>query len=345
MRLYKSLDGLKFILFLGVFFFHAGFFPLGWGGVEFYLLISSFLLTNKMLKTENRGDIQIGRMIIKRWKRLSPLFYLVVILLTIYYFFQEHALPEDLWSFFIYGQNFYWLLNETATKVPACFHFWYLTLDIYLFVVWLFVLKYVKREKIRNVLIILLLFSIGYRSICAVFVPNVAFSYTMPWGLFDTFALGSLAAISMREKDSFKKKAVAAFIMGAVLFVISTLFMSITHGVGLLRGVLLFSSAENYGHHPITILILLVMSLFGYAAVWFCINERKHYGILSNDKISRLGTLSYELYVIHFPALYFTKLYVTSNKIAVALIAITVTIILSFLWDGRSMLSLNNQRT
>jgi len=29
---FMSLDGLKFLLFMGVFLFHAGYFPLGWGG-------------------------------------------------------------------------------------------------------------------------------------------------------------------------------------------------------------------------------------------------------------------------------------------------------------------------
>lgn len=341
---FMSLDGLKFLLFMGVFLFHAGYFPLGWGGVEFFLVITSFLLTNKILKNDHNVDVHVGKMIVKRWRRLSPLFYLLVILLTVYYFSHEYSIPEDLWSFFVYGQNFFWLFNEGATKVPACFHFWYLPLDFYLFIVWIVILKYVRRERLRVVLLSLLVFSIAYRSCCSMFISNVAFSYTMPWGLFDTFALGSLATLAMYEKKSFKTKALLSSLAGFVLLVISTVFMCKIHGTGILKSIMLFSSAEYYGHHPITIQIILVMTLFAYTAVWFCMSERKHFGVLSNAKVAKLGTMSYELYVLHFPALFFTRQYVTNNKIAVAVIAITATILLSFLWDNRNKISLNNRR-
>ena len=313
-------------------------FHLDGGGVEFFLVITSFLLTNKILNNDHNVDVHVGKMIVKRWRRLSPLFYLVVILLTIYYFSHEYSIPEDLWSFFVYGQNFFWLFNEGATKVPACFHFWYLPLDLYLFIVWIVILKYVRRERLRVVLLSLLVFSIAYRSCCSMFISNVAFSYTMPWGLFDTFALGSLAALAMYEKKSFKTKALLSSLAGFVLFVICTVSMCKIHETSVLKSIMLFSSAEYYGHHPMTISILLVMSLLAYSAVWFCVSERKQFGILSHSIMAKLGTWSYELYVLHFPVLYFTKTYVTDIKLLIALISLIVTIFLSFLWDSRKLI-------
>lgn len=318
------------------------------GGVEFYLFITAFLLTSKLLNVKEKEDIQVGKIILKRWKRLSPLFYLVVFLLTIYFCFQEQKIfiPDDFWSFIPFWQNFFWLINPEATKVPACFHFWYLTLDFYLFIVWAILFRLVDRSKMKLVLSCLLLFSIIYRSVCPLISDNnVILSYTMPWGMFDTFALGSLAAVNFKEdKTVFRNKAILSFVLGSVLFVLCMAFMIKLQSVGAITGVLMFSSAEYYGHHPVTIQIILAMTLFAYSAVWFCLADRKHYGVLSNASIAKLGTMSYELYVLHFPVLFFTRQYVT-NIFVVAVIAITATILLSFLWDNRGKLSLNNQRT
>lgn len=285
-------------------------------------------------------------MIVKRWKRLSPLFYLVILLLTIYFCFQEHKLsiPDDFWSFIPFGQNFFWLIYPETSKVPACFHFWYLTLDFYLFIGWGILFRLVDRSKMKMVLICLLLFSIIYRSVCPLISDNVTLSYTMPWGMFDTFALGSLAAVTFKEdKTAYRYKAILSFVAGCVLFLLCVVCMIKIQSVGAIRGVLMFSSAEYYGYHPITIQIILVMSLFAYTAVWYCLSDRKHFGVLSNARVAKLGTMSYELYVIHFPALFFTKMYISNNKIVIAVIAFVFTLLLSYIWECRKKIMIKEK--
>ena len=325
------LDSLKFYLFIGVFLFHAGLFcPLGWGGVTIYLSITSFFLTTKLIE-KNKEEINVKKMVAKRWKRLSPLYLIVIVIMTVYYWIQNKSIPGDFWSYFVYGQNFYWAIKgDIGTRVPASYHFWYLTLDFYLFLIWTIVIKCTKSEYLKNLFWGLLGFSVLYRSVIPYISDNALLAYTMPWGMMDAFSIGGLLALYTKEKKPLQKVGSVSMVLSLVLFVVCVIAMKVIKGVGIASAIGMYSTSTNYGGSAVTMQIFTVMTLLACALICYCLSVRKKL-FFSNTTTASLGGMSYELYVLHFPVLFFVG-QTNINRWIIGLAAFLITLGLSKLW-------------
>ena len=159
-------------------------------------------MTRKLIE-EKKDNINVKALAIKRWKRLSPFYLTVVILLTIYYWVLNQNVPGDFWSYFVYAQNFYWAIKgDVGTRVPASYHFGYLILDFYLFIVWTRVIEYTKNDRLLRIFWCMLVFSIVYRCVIPQITGNAILAYTMPWGKFDAFSVGGILAIRTKGKET-----------------------------------------------------------------------------------------------------------------------------------------------
>lgn len=96
---FENLDGLRFVSFLLVFLFHSfytqnpgilgnglyqfvagGMFGNGNLGVNFFFVLSGFLITNVLLcDVERNGRIALGRFWLRRAPRIWPMYYAVVL--------------------------------------------------------------------------------------------------------------------------------------------------------------------------------------------------------------------------------------------------------------------------
>lgn len=270
-------------------------------------------------------------MVGKRWKRLSPLYLAVIVLMTVYYLIQNKTIPGDFWSYFVYGQNFYWAINgDVGTRVPASFHFWYLTLDFYLFLIWTIVIKYTKREYLKKMFCCLFVFSVLYRTVIPFITNNALLAYTMPWGMMDAFSVGGLLALYAKEKKPLINVGFVTLILSFVLFVVCVIVMKFIKGLGIVGAIAMYSTSTNYGDSPVTMQIFTVMTLLACALICYCLSFRKKV-FFSNVTTASLGRMSYELYVLHFPVLFFVG-QMLSNKLINGLIALFVTMVLSQLW-------------
>jgi len=78
-----GLDGLRAIAYLLVFFFHAHYFELGWVGVQFFFVLSGFLITGILLDMKN--SLPVGGYFLKfygrRFLRIFPLYYFYLLLM------------------------------------------------------------------------------------------------------------------------------------------------------------------------------------------------------------------------------------------------------------------------
>lgn len=72
-REYTAVEGFRFFLFLGVLVFHcvSRWFPIGWWGVEAFLVIGAYFLTSKYLNVKHT-DISVDKALVHRIKRLYP---------------------------------------------------------------------------------------------------------------------------------------------------------------------------------------------------------------------------------------------------------------------------------
>lgn len=326
----QSIDGLRLFLFLGIYLFHAygEYFPIGWGGVECFLLITSFFLTSKLLH-QNPTDIRIIPSVIRRAKRLYPLYILIVVVMAMAGTILQKRLPDDFFSYFIFAQNYYWLYDPDGSRVFACGHFWYLTLDVYLVLIWLILFKYVNRQYIVQMLLALIVLAIVYRAYFSQVNPLLA--YMVPFGAIDSFALGGLLAVTAARNNASKRIPIAVFTLGGVGLVACIVYVTVLNGVSLWEGLVLFKSSAGYAHDPYAIQVLLTIPLMCYGLVWFCIIPRNHY-VLSNPKIVEIGGMTYELYLVHYPLLTILTM-LSENKIIVSSLGLVLTFGATIIWN------------
>ena len=129
----KAVEGLRFLLFLGIFVFHcvSSWLPIGRGGVEAFLVIGAFFLTRKQLKVE-QTSIKIADHFIHRIKRLYPVYVTLVVLTTIGLVYSTRSITvEPLW-YLLSLQNFRCLFDFSSYSLDRLLgHFWYIGLDVW----------------------------------------------------------------------------------------------------------------------------------------------------------------------------------------------------------------------
>ncbi|KHL25279.1 hypothetical protein PK98_00555 [Croceibacterium mercuriale] len=94
---WKELDGLRGVLALGVVLFHFGFNSFtarhGWAGVQFPLAVDVFfLLSGFVLAYSARNGIDPGRFLYRRFWRLSPVFYITLLMAVLVSSDEPHPL-------------------------------------------------------------------------------------------------------------------------------------------------------------------------------------------------------------------------------------------------------------
>ncbi len=326
-----SIEGLRVILFLCIFLFHAWgqLFPIGWAGINTFLVITAYFFTLKLLK-KPQTDICLKEMLWKRAARLYPAYLAVLITMSALYVLGRHQLPADFFSYFLFAQNFHWEFIPKTTEVPGCGHFWYLTLDFYLVLIWLLVFKFVPRRKLKFTFVALLVFSVIYRSLCAYYTDSITLSYTMPWGMMDAFVAGGLLAI-MTAEESKTKLPWIALILGLIGFGLCVYATSERFDINLLDALVQYRKASGYADNPFTVQIHLVMVLLSIFVVWLCVCKRRHYGILSNGHLAKLGGVTYELYVFHLPIIWLLNS-LTNNHVIIIFLGLITTIATTLVW-------------
>jgi len=79
---YPALDGLRAIAFLLVFFGHYGHMPWGWAGVDFFFVLSGFLITGILY--DSRDDtFRVRNFYVRRTLRIFPLYYGIMVVLLL----------------------------------------------------------------------------------------------------------------------------------------------------------------------------------------------------------------------------------------------------------------------
>ena len=181
-----AIQGYRFLLFLAVFLFHciSNCFSIGWGGQAF-LTLSSFFLTRKFY---SKNEICFGKEFTHRLKRLYPSYIFIVFSAALLYVLHTRSIPYDVPVFLTSAQNFYWVLFGWDTPLSGILgRTWYITLDVYLFILWVSILKVVPKRKWTLVSICGIVFSIAWRVVCNLVSDDRTVSYTILFGQMDSF--------------------------------------------------------------------------------------------------------------------------------------------------------------
>ncbi len=328
-----AIEGLRFILFIGIFVFHCvtNWLPIGWGGVEAFLVLGAFFLTRKHLK--DKTEVNIGNSFVHRIKRLYPVYICLLFLVTVLFIFVKQRLTsEPLW-YLLSLQNFRCLFEGAGYSLDVFLgHFWYIGLDVWLFLIWLFLLKYVKKQYFRATFSATLIIGLIWRTVFIYLSPdNPSLSYVIPLGQLDSWSIGGLVALNLYEKGNSQKLLWSEIFIGLVGIILLIVLNSHLHNDSLANGYLSFRSAKGYMTNPLTGNIHLFIAILSAGLLRYCIDDKWKHPLLSSTPMVTLGEITYELYCFHYPILVVIKHFV-HNKLILLLIALLTTYIVSLIW-------------
>jgi peptidoglycan/LPS O-acetylase OafA/YrhL len=297
----SQLDALRFFAVLGVLVLHfwhpqpgLWIFRLNWGelGVRLFYVLSGFLITGILLGCRELADRQPERRLflvrqfyVRRILRIFPLYYLVLILLVV-----ANVPPaRELWPWlFSYTTNM-WIWQHLAWPERVG-HFWTLAVEEQFYLVWPWLVLFLRRTWLVPQLVNLTVLAPAYRFYAATAYPaDAAGTFTtgvLTIAVIDSLTLGSLLAILLRSP--FGEHRVQRFLQRVVLPI----------GAG---SYLLLLASAHYG------LSQRAMITFGQtaAALVFCwLIGRTSQGVggwpgrfLDFRPLSYLGKISYGIYV------------------------------------------------
>ncbi|NTM05287.1 acetyltransferase [Enterococcus faecium] len=287
----KEFDCFRGIAVLAVIFYHLpnSKLPGGLQGVTIFFVVSGFLMAKNTIRDEKNRQFSFLHFYYKRIKRIYPflLFSLVVsiFILGISNIRLIGNIRSELPSL-IFGYNNWWQLNQGVSYFESYFnaslfkHYWSLSVELQFYLIWPFlfiVMKRMRRKQVFYLIYTLIFVSIHF----SLFLPSAkAYYHTVAklfpfllgvWGYFNRITIGRFF-----EQNSFSK--IWLLLLASLCLILFPIF-------------------------PYTLNELLISICFALLlASVDDVNIAKKTKIAST-KLSFVGKISYELYLVHFPVL------------------------------------------
>ena len=185
-----GVDGLRALAVATVFIFHAGgtWLPGGFLGVDFFLVISGYLITSLLVaEQQSGGRIDLWRFWLRRVRRLIPALLLAIagtlVAMLILHWDEVPRLKGATLSAFAYVTNWYFIFADVPYVEkfgrPNVFtHLWSLAVEEQFYLFWPLVLA-----------VILVVLKLRPWAIGVLAVAGAAFSTAWAWHLYDPYAL------------------------------------------------------------------------------------------------------------------------------------------------------------
>lgn len=287
----KEIDCFRGIAVLAVIFYHLpnSKLPGGLQGVTIFFVVSGFLMAKNTIRDEKNRQFSFLHFYYKRIKRIYPflLFSLVVsiFILGISNIRLIGNIRSELPSL-IFGYNNWWQLNQGVSYFDSYFnaslfkHYWSLSVELQFYLIWPFLFIVIKRMRRKQVFY--LIYTLIFVSILfSLFLPSAkAYYHTEAklfpfllgvWGYFNRITIGRFF-----EQNTFSK--IWLLLLASLCLILFPIF-------------------------PYTLNELLISICFALLlASVDDMNIAKKTKIAST-KLSFVGKISYELYLVHFPVL------------------------------------------
>jgi peptidoglycan/LPS O-acetylase OafA/YrhL len=343
-----GLDGLRAIAILMVFFYHGGQLKGGWLGVQFFFVISGFLITDILLRMKDqfpKRDYFI-KFYGRRFLRIFPLyyFYLFVMMGITAWLISVDFKPKIMQTFWdqlpvaaTYTYDFfhacsYFRLSNFLT------HFWSLAVEEQFYLVWPLVILLTPKKWLKQVFLTAILLGPGFRIFLAMLyrvhplplINDMPLAiYTLPFSHVDAFGFG--AYVSRFDFPKPKLQLLALLVIVPVLGFTSQWMFAGSLGSWTTFGYPL--PLEN-GLKQIWGYSLL--NYFFAMLVYCVVREKLLVKILEFAPLRYLGKISYGMYVYHYGILWFAKIGMSVSQSSKALwqatwIALGATVVVSSL--------------
>lgn len=301
-NVYTQLDGLRCFCVLGVLFQHfiaiqiSHVFFTGLIGVDLFFIISGFLITENLIKLKEKHPFQKALKVfyIRRTLRIFPLYYFYWIIVIA--FFYSTVRPQMLHGL-LYLYNFY----EINHEVPAITgHLWSLSVEEQFYLLWPFIVLLTPKTRLRPVIITLFagatLFIIS--NFHKNWIVNSVHTISCSIALFTGAYLAALKTEKSKSLTNHLKFGPWILLpILAMAFVVNTLFRL------------------HRGEPGLLILLRYLVCLAGFYIIGrIAIKPFTGAGgrLLSNHYLTRIGKISYGIYIYHYLVLVVLKPHVNA---------------------------------
>jgi peptidoglycan/LPS O-acetylase OafA/YrhL len=236
----ESLDGLRGIAILLVFFFHyltrnpynplSWFASLGWSGVDLFFVLSGFLITGILYDT--RESTNFFRVFYtRRALRLFPVYFLAVGIVLSAAALLHTPMSWKALPFYIYGANIMLGLRDGVPNFGPyfqCVHFWSLSLEEQFYSLWPLVIFFVRKR--RTMMVICAGGIIGallFRIVLTHLRVSTWILYTELPSRMDSLLAGALLALALRgpRADAWRNRRRLYLLMATFCLILSLLFI------------------------------------------------------------------------------------------------------------------------
>lgn len=294
---------------MGVVAFHSRlseYFPWYWGSMDFFFVLSGFLITRSMLEIRRQGS-GLGMFLTYRMVRLLPVYVMFVACTEIFITLANQGWLNPAWSDKVAGGFSLYLLTFTQNLdllvsshevFPRGFgldHFWSLVLEEHYYLVWGIVFFLVRARcfaappVMLGLVALLIAVSMSFRW--------MGYSWWLLPARLDGFVVGTFMGLvrfrpGMPDMAAIIKPPVGFLLLGAAG--IYLLLFSSKHAAVLLN------QSHNYGLAWLAVSAFVILSAFMINFLYDLDLKRSSSGHFARI-FSWVGLVSYELYVVHGP--------------------------------------------
>jgi peptidoglycan/LPS O-acetylase OafA/YrhL len=308
-----QLDGYRAIAALAVLLSHYGWLHLGWAGVQFFFVLSGFLITNLLVQAKSLPPRRyLLNFFGRRSLRIFPLYFGAVAALTVAVAtFSAVGMSKDLPWLWTFTYNMV-CLREPLQGNFAYFHFWTLCVEEQFYLLWSLLLLLFPLRGIRILLVTLVVAAPAYRFFGPTWWIDMgypaentqAYAGNLLFGQMDAFAIGGILAVFDLRKVFHRAK---TLVLGSGSLLSAACIM---HGLALHRSKatipwsslgLIQGGTDNLQHvWSFTLLNVLAGAIL--LGLMVGANENNPFSRLFRSKpLVLLGKISFGIYVFHLP--------------------------------------------
>jgi peptidoglycan/LPS O-acetylase OafA/YrhL len=297
MRRIAELDGLRGISAMMIVAVHLynEYLPGCWAALDVFFVLSGYLITSIVIQNTLSWQF-LKSFYLRRGLRIWPIYYLLIVVLIL----SGHGSLEALPYYLTYTQltPMYWG-GEMPQWIPIQ-HTWSLALEEQFYLIWPVMALLAGRRRT------------GFLALALVVVAVEARYSGFHWWLLlarcDGFALGGFLAVIMADSDSDRARRRARNWATAFAILAS------------LQAALLIATGHLFdGFGPMTMAARATLATLGsYILVTLVICHAGHpvLALLRTPAVVYLGTISYGIYLYHYPIIRFTESLSSSIHIA-----------------------------